>query len=213
MSSVPNIKGIKLSDVTAVVGGSSLNGAFANSLDRCFNSTYKGSKNRLSNFRDYDTMRGALNIGDNYAGGIIFWLDNTGQHGLVAHANDIPALLRWSNGSNFVTGATGENIGTGQANTTHIIGDQGAGNYAAYQAYYWPNVPGYYDWFLPSKWELVEMRTLYNMGLGSFTDGAYYASSTETGTNSFFSYQFNTTYGYNSAKQDYVYTVRPIRAF
>lgn len=59
MASVPNTNTFKLTDVTAVVGGSSLSVAFASSVDACFDPTYKGSKNSLLNFRNYDTTRGA----------------------------------------------------------------------------------------------------------------------------------------------------------
>lgn len=51
--SVPNTNTFKLTDVTAVTGGTSLSAAFANSTDSYFDSNYKGSKDRLSNFRNY----------------------------------------------------------------------------------------------------------------------------------------------------------------
>lgn len=51
--SVPNNSTFKLTDVTAVTGGTSLSAAFANSTDSYFDSNYKGSKDRLSNFRNY----------------------------------------------------------------------------------------------------------------------------------------------------------------
>lgn len=51
--SVPNTNTFKLTDVTAITGGTSLSAAFANSTDSYFDSNYKGSKDRLSNFRNY----------------------------------------------------------------------------------------------------------------------------------------------------------------
>lgn len=47
------ITGLKLSEVVAVTGGSSLSAAFTNSTDSYFDVTYKGSKDRLGNFRNY----------------------------------------------------------------------------------------------------------------------------------------------------------------
>lgn len=44
---------ISLSEVLAVVGGNSLQDAFDNSNDASFDITYKGSKDRLSNFKGY----------------------------------------------------------------------------------------------------------------------------------------------------------------
>lgn len=54
-----------LQDVINVVGGSSLSACFANSVDACFDPAYKGSKDSLYCFRNYDTSRGysiSLNI-------------------------------------------------------------------------------------------------------------------------------------------------------
>ena len=58
MSVVPNTATFSLQDVVNVVGGTSLSAAFTNALDAKFDPTYKGSKNNLLNFRNYDTARG-----------------------------------------------------------------------------------------------------------------------------------------------------------
>jgi hypothetical protein len=68
-------------------------------------------------------------IGQNYGGGIIFYLDGTGKHGLIAAPSDQSAVL-WGAGT-IITNATGTAVGTGQANTTSIINAQGVGSYAA----------------------------------------------------------------------------------
>lgn len=51
--SVPNTNTFTLDSVKVVVGGNSLSQCFANSVDAYFDPTYKGSKDRLSNFRNY----------------------------------------------------------------------------------------------------------------------------------------------------------------
>lgn len=56
--SVPNTNTFKLSDVSAVVGGISLSQTFTNSVDAYFDPTYKGNKDRLSNFRNYTIPSG-----------------------------------------------------------------------------------------------------------------------------------------------------------
>jgi hypothetical protein len=65
MATVPNTTSFSLQDVVNVTGGSSLTAAFAASTDAFFDPSYKGSKNNLLNFRNYDTSRGysiSLNI-------------------------------------------------------------------------------------------------------------------------------------------------------
>jgi hypothetical protein len=52
--SVPNTTTFTLQDVTNVVGGTTLSQAFANSVDSRFDPAYKGSKNSLYNFRNYN---------------------------------------------------------------------------------------------------------------------------------------------------------------
>lgn len=50
---IPNTHTFTLRDVCNEVGGTSLRGAFANSIDDYFDPAYKGAKDRLSNFRNY----------------------------------------------------------------------------------------------------------------------------------------------------------------
>jgi len=58
MATVPDTTTFSLQDVANVVGGSGLAESFANAVDVQFDPTYKGSKNNLLNFRNYDTTRG-----------------------------------------------------------------------------------------------------------------------------------------------------------
>ena len=54
---VPNTNTFSLTDVTnqlGLTGGDGLDECFAESIDGDFDSLYKGSKDRLSNFRNYD---------------------------------------------------------------------------------------------------------------------------------------------------------------
>jgi hypothetical protein len=98
----------------------------------------------------------AIAIGKNYQGGIIFYIDSTGEHGLIAADSDLQTA-RWDK-ENFVgyTGASGTAVGTGENNTAKIVSKMGKGYYAAYFAdnlTYYPSA--YDDWFLPSKGELT----------------------------------------------------------
>jgi hypothetical protein len=100
-------------------------------------------------------------IGELREGGVVFWVDPTDNtHGLVCAIEDQSLVIQWYNGSLTTTGATGTAIGTGSANTTAIIANQGATEtaYAAGLARAYSG-GGYDDWFLPSKDELNQMFT------------------------------------------------------
>jgi Protein of unknown function (DUF1566) len=156
-------------------------------------------------------------VGQSYGGGIIFYVDGTGQHGLISSTSDQSTTNIWSNGSLIVTGATGTAVGTGQSNTTTIVTQQGPGTYAASTC---NNLVlnGYSDWFLPSKDELNLMYiNLASQGLGSFSvSGNWYWSSSEFSWNGAWVQRFS-----NGFQQDVWKTetgppavhVRAIRAF
>lgn len=71
-------------------------------------------------------------IGDHFDGGIVFYVDATGQHGLIASLTDltdgVDNLIPWYNGVYKFTGATGDGIGAGASNTLIIIAAQAADN-------------------------------------------------------------------------------------
>jgi len=104
----------------------------------------------------------SFEVGDFYAGGVVFWLDGNGG-GLVCDIYN--QQYHWWNGENLTTGATATAIGTGQANTTTIIDVQGTGDPGTYAAEYCANFTsgGYSDWFLPSQDELFQMHTHFDI--------------------------------------------------
>lgn len=118
-------------------------------------------------------------IGQNYGGGIIFYIDGTGQHGLIADINDTNyRMLKWGDSYYLNTGATATAVGTGAANTKKIIAVQGT-KYI-YAALVCANYRGggYADWFLPSKDELYLLYKQKIAGVvKNFTWGAYWSSS------------------------------------
>jgi hypothetical protein len=123
-------------------------------------------------------------VGDFRDGGIVFWVDpENNAHGLVCAIEDQSSGIRWYNGNYTTTGATGSAIGTGSANTTAIIANQGAVEtaYAAGLARAYSG-GGYTDWFLPSKDELNQMyenKATLEAVSGFFSFSDYYWSSTE----------------------------------
>lgn len=66
---------------------------------------------------------GAMNysIGDFAQGGIVFWLDETGQHGLVCAKEDQNTHIRWHAGTKGSTQAKGDGPFAGEAKTAIII--------------------------------------------------------------------------------------------
>jgi len=153
-----------------------------------------------------------LKIGNHYQGGIIFYIDETGKHGLIAAPQDQSTGIMWYNGSNIVTGADGIAIGTGRSNTTKIVQMQGEGSYAAKLCDDLV-LNGYSDWFLPSKYELNILYQNRNLIGGFFTmDETSYWSSSEDLSYDAWCQQFtngNQSYGYKSD----AHRVRAIRAF
>ncbi|WP_411726241.1 DUF1566 domain-containing protein [Methyloglobulus sp.] len=119
-------------------------------------------------------------IGDVYGGGIVFDVDDEGQHGLIAATADQDggAGIQWYNGSFTVTNAVRDGANAGHYNTERIIIDQGAGSYAAQLCANYQG--GYGDWYLPSK---AELNLLYEQKdvVGGFAVNGYW-SSTENGS-------------------------------
>jgi hypothetical protein len=160
----------------------------------------------------------ALAIGDSYQGGIIFWLDATGQHGLIAATADQSTGIQWYNGTYRYTGTTGDGLYAGSMNTAMIVAtqmsDNQTGNFAAKVcADYSVTVGGviYGDWYLPSKYEL-NLLYLQKAVVGGFAS-AYYWSSSED--NSYFAWAQNFGSGSqgNLNKIVTAHYVRAVRAF
>ena len=114
-------------------------------------------------------------MGQPYQGGIIAYIDNSGEHGLIAAPSD-QGYEMWYNVTPIInTYATGTEIGTGQSNTTKIVQAYGAGNYAAKLCDDLV-LNGYSDWFLPSKDELNELWKNKDL-IGGFISSSYWCSS------------------------------------
>lgn len=118
-------------------------------------------------------------IGESFAGGIIFYIDGTGQHGLVCAPTDQSISSPWGCYGTTITGADGFSIGTGNQNTIDIVNGCSTNSIAA-KICYDLVLNGYDDWFLPSRDELGLMYTnLKANGLGSFAVFSVYWSSSE----------------------------------
>ncbi len=176
-------------------------------------------------------------VGDFAQGGIIYWLDETGQHGLVCAKED-QGRVAWDwmdNGYHVHTRALGDGPFSGETNTTIIIAVRSALGFNDYvyaaricnELQITEGGKTYGDWYLPSKEELnlmyqtraiIDATATANGGI-AFSDGAYheYWSSTEAGAADAWFQNFldgtqedSKTHG---PSKNYGHAVRPIRAF
>ena len=162
-----------------------------------------------------------LQIGDTHAGGIIFYLDPDGVHGLVAAPSDQSAAALWGCSGTDISGVPnvtispptgpGADIGWGAVNTTAIVNNcVDAGIAASLCDDLVLN--GYNDWFLPSAVELNLMYTnLHTAGLGGFS-GDFYWSSSEFDPSSAYVQAFFSGNQFTNFKFSNFY-VRAVRAF
>ena len=176
-------------------------------------------------------------IGDTLYGGIVFYIDSTGQHGLVAALNDLEQEYQWGCYQEYVEGADGTAIGTGLQNTLDIVNSNcllvdrtselidGSyvytfsapyeGQTAAGAAYEYES-GGFDDWYLPSKDELYEMYSTIGQGgpegnIGGFNYWSYWSSSEGTSN---FAWGFSFLLGLNGYEYKSTASgVRFIRSF
>ena len=158
-----------------------------------------------------------LTIGQAYQGGIIFWLDATGQHGLIAATADQNTGIQWFNGTDRYTGTAGDGLYAGAMNTAMIVATQMAdnqsGSFAAKVCADYSVTVGrvtYGDWYLPSKYEL-NLLYLQTIAVGGFAS-AYYWSSTELNKDNAWIQAFDSGNQTNNLKL-FTNRVRAVRAF
>jgi hypothetical protein len=174
-----------------------------------------------SSWAEVAATSATYSIGDVVNGGVVFWLDSTGQHGLVVAFSDVATSIVWGcydtdlpnvpnvpyNGGN--PAGSGAEIGDGYNNTNDILEDC-------------PNAPAALaarsegtQWFLPSAKELNQMyvnkTTLEAVsGFTAFSD--FYWSSTEVDAKNAWEQDFDDgdriIYGEYTAND-----VRAVRAF
>ncbi len=101
-------------------------------------------------------------IGEEYLGGVVYFLESNGKHGIIVAKEDLSTLANWGCVSTFVSGARFALFG-GKANTTAILqagctsSDSAAGLAAVYSAV--PDRSDKGEWFLPS---IGELKYLFN---------------------------------------------------
>lgn len=115
-------------------------------------------------------------IGEKFGGGIVFFIDETGEHGLIAAPFDQSEGIVWGEFTQPVEVYDTE-IGIGKYNTKKILNYSG-GNQNAATICHDLQLNGYKDWFLPSKDELTMMyHNLKESGISVFAGNFYWTSS------------------------------------
>jgi hypothetical protein len=166
-------------------------------------------------------------VGDFAQGGIVFWVDETGQNGLVCAKEDQSTGVRWYAGTYGNTQAKGDGPFAGEANTAVIIATQVAigDDNVTYAARICNELQiteagkTYGDWYLPSKEELDLMyqnnatinATATANGGSAFADADYWSSTENDNINAWF--QFFATGGQYSSFKYVALNVRAVRAF
>jgi hypothetical protein len=167
-------------------------------------------------------------VGDFAQGGIVFWLDETGQHGLVCAKQDQSSTARWSAGTITNTMAKGDGPLSGEMNTAIIIANQSYGDGTTYSAricnelQITENGKTYGDWYLPSRNELTLMyenrgainTTATANGGTSFASWMYWSSTEIDATKAYLVWFYEGT-GQSDPKEKHFsgFNVRAVRAF
>ena len=167
------------------------------------------------------------NIGDFAHGGVVFWLDETKQHGLVCSKNNTSNATKWFAGQFGVTRSKGNGIYAGKSNTniiitSHIAFGDNNNDYAASLCNGLQVVENsilYGDWYLPSAFELklisqnialINETAEANSG-ESFTNSFYWSSSEENSSKAFIINVFNSQE--SSVLKSSENPVRAVRSF
>ena len=160
-----------------------------------------------------------LLIGDDYGGGKVFWVDEDGQHGLIAAPTDQSEGIQWYNGSFTDTNASRGGVNAGGYNTERIIINQGAGSYAAQLCANYQG-GGYGDWYLPS---IAELNLMYlNIGpgapspftnVGGFATDLYWSSTESASTHALSQNFLDGTQPGSFSSKGRTFRVRAVRAF
>lgn len=175
-----------------------------------FQSCDKNDKNPTTTFA----------IGDFYQGGVIFYLDASGEHGLVSAVSDQSSEAVWGCPPKVINGADGLAIGTGAQNTLDIVnGCSSTISGFAAELCDQLEMNGFSDWYLPSKDELnalYENREKVNAtstaNNGTVLEGTEYWSSSHLNSNTVWIQHFSAG-NQSGASEDKLYNVRAIRSF
>ncbi len=195
------------------------------------NSTVMGTSQLLSvPYAMYAETSGAIAggsthyVGELYLGGIVYWVDATGEHGLIASLDDLDggSGVAWSDVIDVVVPNGAQDFYNGASNTDAIIAQQTSTSAAQLCRTIGS------DWYLPSHSELellgdarVAINNILANDGNSATNGlnisnsspyGYYWSSTENGND--YAWYLSLLYGnMSNGSKSNTCRVRAVRAF
>ena len=150
----------------------------------------------------------AVIIGSRYGGGVVFYVDGTGKHGLISARNGVGFTGTWGCGGVNVPGTKTE-VGSGQANTTLIANSCSDASIAAR---FCDDLVhnGYNDWFLPSKDEL-NLMFVNRVTIGF--SAVNRLSSSQNNGNTAWAQNFDNSGNQTTIPKNSILGARAIRAF
>ena len=168
-------------------------------------------------------------VGELFGGGIVYYVYDNGQHGLIASLDDLNggSGVAWS-GTSTLIGATAQSMTNGVGNTAAMVAQNATANKAGTLCNTYAG-GSFTDWYLPSNREMYLLASqdvlidqiLDNDG-NPATNGfsqenvaptyGRYWSSTELGSNSAWLYYFSNGNS-NLILKSTTYRVRAVRAF
>jgi|GEM_PF-2337446 len=163
-------------------------------------------------------------VGEHFGGGVVFWVDESWEHGLIVSLVNISVSAPWSNITNVLIGPTAQSTWDGLANSNAIMGQQGHTSSAAKLCDDYTNgdcgTGIYDDWFLPSMDMLMTMfhsRYILNKNIvvicgGDNIANETYWSSTEYNATHAWAFSLIDFGGVSYIKSAAFY-VRAVRAF
>jgi len=130
-----------------------------------------------------------LRLGDNFEGGNIFYIDNTGIHGLISSNEDFKTNSNNGELTKFEYGCYNKHIDAksddGKLNTLKMAENSSSPNEIGYYFKDGCNYNGYSDWYIPSEYELNLLKENIKYVNGFIYDqenslNNYYWTSTES---------------------------------
>ena len=177
------------------------------------NLTISGSGGNTVSLASIAGGGGGFRVGQMHGGGVIFYVDSSGSHGLIAATADLAGTYPWHDGATGVV-AGAQSLTDGASNTAAIVAFMSGGSAADAADTYAGG--GFTDWYLPSALELQLMyQAAYVLpGITIAPPNGVYWSSTEAAA----------SFGFQAFEQDFFgikasqnktqsRLVRPIRAF
>jgi len=165
-------------------------------------------------------------VGTLFGGGVVFWVDHTGQHGLIVSMIDLSISQAWSNITTALIGLSAQSEWDGLSNSNTIVGQTGHTNSAAKLCLDYVNTDYgtgiYSDWYLPARGELNHLwnnifevhKALENDGnpaTSVITKNNYWSSSEhQLNSSAYFQFGIGTSGFANKGTNSYV---RSVRAF